>query len=120
MLSVYNDLNEVIELLLAHFDTFIPSLNDIDEGFYNIDMPEILIHFIPLDSGNIVTINREKYVFAIVGNYLSGYMKQKWVKRSPIIVYPVYYKGKYADEFYFTKAEREERANEIVEAYNEV
>jgi hypothetical protein len=124
--TVYDNLNEIVELLLEHFNIFLPAQNEIDGDEWTIDIPDIPISFILLDSDNSVTINRQKYVFAatgplISGEYLiTGYFKQQWVKRSPIIVYPVFYDGEYDGEFYLTKKEREERARELVEACREM
>jgi hypothetical protein len=93
---ILDDLLELADKLLWIFPTFIPVLNDLKPKEISIDVPTIPIYFVPLTNVNCITnitYDRQKYVFAIVNNSITGSAKQKMVKRSPIFVYPVFYNG---------------------------
>jgi len=105
---IFNDLLELADKLLWKFPTFIPVLNDLKPQEISIDVPNIPIFFVPLTNVNYVTnitFDRKKYVLAIVNNSITGYVKQKWVKMSPQVVYPVFYNGQYTGDVFLNRKE---------------
>jgi len=124
MIEVFDDLTEIVDTLLQHFDTFTPILNELHYNEYIVSIPKLCIHFFPINYDDTITIKREKYVLAGVGPLLeggfliSGYIKLKWLK-SPLFVYPVFYDGIYADIVYFSEKEMLEHEQEVIEAYKE-
>jgi hypothetical protein len=115
LLLVYNDLLDLADLLFTQFPTFLQTLNDIKTDEYRIDIPGIPLVFTPLTGEPILIIDSVKYVFASIGDgFCSGYVKQKWTKKAPI-VYPVFNNGTYTGKVYLKRKEALAGGREIYE-----
>lgn len=104
-LKIYDDLLELADQLLTKYPMFLPMLNDHNPDDWSVRVPEINFHFIPLTKDSFtptITHNNRLYSYMSVNGVLTGYGRQRWLEKSPIPLYPVFYSGQYTGNVFLT------------------